>query len=373
MTVIGIAGGGQLGRMLTDAAHRLGFRVIILDGIPGNSAAQVADEQIVADYRDPDAIAALSRKCDVITVEVEKVNIEALEKLEANGFPVYPTPKTLGIIRDKLHQKNFLSERGIAVAPYRAVDGTAEIAMAASIFGYPLVLKARVGGFDGRGNALIGSERDIERAVAKLGPQPCYVEAFVGFEKEVAVVAARSRSGEVATFPVIETFHRDHICHMTIAPAPIPPNIEQRARELAMSVMESFEDVGVFGIEMFVLRGEVLVNEIAPRVHNSGHWTIEGSETSQFEQHIRAVVGMPLGAIDMRVPAAVMINVLGDREGPAKLGGLQHAIAIPRVAVHMYGKAVTRVALKMGHITGVGDTVEEATACAREARDLISI
>ncbi len=363
---LGIAGGGQLGRMLTDAAHALGMKVIVLDPTPNGPAGQVADEQIVGEYKDAAMIRCLAEKSDVLTYEIESVNVDELEALSAEGYPVHPTPRTLSIIKDKFYQKQFLQSHGIAVAPFALPEE-------AESLGYPYVLKARSGGFDGRGNALVEKPEDIHAAVQRIKGAAAYAEGFVTFDKELAIVAARTTDGEIRIFPLVETIHKNHICHMTLVPAPVGVAIAKKAHELARQVLASFEGAGVFAIEMFLVGDEVLVNEIAPRVHNSGHYTIEACHASQFEQHIRAVTGEPLGDPSMKVPAAVMINILGEREGAADAQGVEEAEEIPGVKVHLYGKMETRRERKMGHLTAVADTLEEARANAEEARSLISI
>jgi 5-(carboxyamino)imidazole ribonucleotide synthase len=364
--IIGIAGGGQLGRMLADAAHALDMRVIVLDPTAQGPAGQVADEQIVGLYTDEAKMRELAGKCDVLTFEVESVNADALEQLDQEGFPVHPTPRTLSIIKDKLYQKQFLQEHGIAVAPFALPEE-------AETLGYPYILKARSGGFDGRGNALVEKPEDIHAAVQRIKGVAAYAEGFVKFEKELAIVAARTQAGEIQIFPLVETIHKNHICHMTLAPAPVSETLARKAHDLAQKVLSCFEGAGVFAIEMFLVDGEVLVNEIAPRVHNSGHYTIEACHASQFEQHIRAVSGMPLGDPRMKVPAAVMINILGERDGAAEPEGVETAEHIAGVKVHLYGKMETRRERKMGHLTAIADTLEEARANAEKARSLISI
>ncbi len=364
---LGIAGGGQLGRMLAEAAKNLGIRTVVLDPTPNSPASQIADEQIVGDYKDEAMIKTLASKCDAMTYEIESVNAEALRALSAEGFPVHPTPETLAIIKDKLLQKEYLTQKGIPVAPFCSVEEAPEK------LGFPFVIKSRSGGFDGRGNALVTNESEIASARAKLGDVPLLAEGFVRFEKELAIVAARTEGGEIAIFPLVETIHKNHICHEVLVPAPVDAVIAEKAHALAQKVLSAFKGAGVFGIELFLSKGEVLVNEVAPRVHNSGHVTIESSATSQFEQHVRAVCGLPLGDSSMKVPAAVMVNILGERSGAAEQKGVEEALKIPGVSVHIYGKLETRPERKMGHLTAVGETLEEAREKANRARSLISI
>lgn len=360
---LGIAGGGQLGRMLSQAARGLGLRTVVLDPTPLSPAGQVADEQLVGDYTDAAMLEELGRKCDVLTYEIESVNAGALARLAAK-MPVHPTPASLATIKDKLKQKQFLADRGIPVAPF-SEDGT--------LLGYPYILKARSGGFDGRGNAYVGSEAELRAAVEKLKNAPAYAEKVVHFEKELAIVAARTTDGDIRVFPLVETVHKDHICHMVLCPAPVSAEVAKKAHDLAKRVLASFEGAGVFAIEMFLAGGEVLVNEIAPRVHNSGHLTIEACRTSQFEQHVRAVAGLPLGDIELIAPAAVMVNILGERSGKAEAKGVKEAEALGGVYVHIYGKMETKPQRKMGHLTATAKSLAEAKAKAERARALISI
>lgn len=368
---IGIAGGGQLGLMLCEAAHALGLRVVILDPAADCPASRIADDLIVGDFKDADMLVALSKKCDVLTYEIESVNAEALKKI-AETMPVHPTPHSLSIIKDKLAQKQFLRERNIPVAPFAPFDLSTKADVAAAL-GYPFVLKARFGGFDGRGNAMIEREADIEAAFAQLGAAECYAEGFVRFDKELAVVAARTTGGEIAVFPLVETIQKNHICHEVLAPAPVAGAVASKAHALTERVLAAFDGAGVFGVELFLVGSEVMVNEIAPRVHNSGHFTIEGCHTSQFEQHIRAITGMALGDASMRADAAVMVNILGDRTGNAEPHGVKEAESIGNVRVHMYGKLEARPERKMGHLTAIGESLQEAKDTAERARTLISI
>ncbi len=370
---IGIVGGGQLGRMLTLAAHDLDLEVIVLDPTENSPAIQVAGEHIIAPYADAKATYELAKRVDALTFELEGVNAEVLQEIADSGTPVHPTPKTLAIVKDKLRQKRFLAERGIPVAPFQEIEEAGDVEHAGTQWGYPVILKSRSGGFDGRGNATVASESDIEAAMERLKGSALYAEGFVQFEKELAIVAARTEHGEIRIYPLVETIHRDHICHTVSCPAPVEADVAQKAHALAEKVLAAFEGAGVFAIEMFLVGGEVLVNEIAPRVHNSGHLTIEACRTSQFENHIRAVAGMELGDPAMKVPTAVMINILGERTGPAEPKGIAEANAIPGVSVHIYGKMETKPQRKMGHLTAIGETLEEAKEKAEKARARISI
>lgn len=373
---LGIIGGGQLGRMLTIAAKQMGFRVVVIDPTPGSPAGQVADKQIVADFQDASAILSLGKEVPLITFEIELANAEALSELVARGMCVYPSGETLMIIQDKWRQKEFLRKMGVPIAESVLVEETEEALLGAlDRFRTPMVVKARFGGYDGRGNAVVRTPDEIPGALLKLEGRSLYAERHVVFVRELAVIAARSTSGEIAVYPSVETIQENNICHVVIAPAPVRDvRVLLLAQELAKEVMAHLNGVGVFGIEMFeTADGEVLVNEIAPRVHNSGHFTIEGCKTSQFTQHIRAITGLPLGSPDMTVSVAVMINILGARSGKAQVSGLSAATKYPGVFVHLYGKHQVRPERKMGHVTALGENVQETTQRAKAARAAISI
>ncbi len=369
---IGIVGGGQLGRMLGFAAKRMGFVVTVVDPTPHSPAGQVVDRQIVASYDDEAAIRELASVSDFLTFEIELANAKLLDELSEAGATINPSAKTLGIIKDKFRQSEFLREAGLSVADFVRVETKENILEAGKKFEYPFLLKARFDAYDGRGNALIENEQDVEKGLDKLNGRKLYAEKFVPFVKELAVVAARSVKGEIAIYPVVETVHKNNICHTVSMPARVDKEISKQAHDLAYKTMEHLGGAGVFGIEMFLNGdGKVIINEIAPRVHNSGHATIEGCVTSQFEQHIRAIAGLPLGSTEMVVPAAVMVNILGERNGAADVEGLEQALAIPNVSVHIYGKMETKIERKMGHITATGRTLDEAMEKAELARSKI--
>jgi phosphoribosylaminoimidazole carboxylase PurK protein len=370
---IGIVGGGQLGRMLTEAALPLGFRVVVVDPNENCSAAQVGAKQIKADFYDTAAISEMARKCDYLTVESEHVNTGVLTELAKTGKPVNPAPDTVRMIQDKLKQKIFLQKSGIPVADFVEVTDAATAKQALQDFGGKMVLKSRHGAYDGRGNAVVSSPEEIEPAMEALGDQ-LYAEKFIPFKKELAVMVARDTQGSVATYPVTETIQERNICIETLTPAKISTEMVEQAVKFATDVAKHLKGAGVFGIEMFLTDDDrILINEIAPRVHNSGHYTIEACETSQFEQHIRAITGMELGSTALKVPAAVMINILGERDGPTEVKGLDSATAVPGVNVHLYGKSPTKIDRKMGHITATGATLGEARERAEHARKLINV
>lgn len=371
---IGIVGGGQLGKMLTQSAKKLGFYVTVIDPTPQSPGGQVADRQIVADYKDSKAIQELSYVSDFITFEIELANDSALYKIMRKGKIVNPSPKTLNIIRDKLKQKDFLKKNSIPTAEFAEISSKKDIFDTIKAFGFPFMLKARTDAYDGRGNALIKNKKDIGKGIEKLKDRSLYIEKFVRFKKELAVMVARNMRGEIKTYPVTQTIHKDNICDTVIAPALISKRISQKAQKLAKKVIGHLKGAGVFGIEMFLdMKDNVLINEIAPRVHNSGHYTIEGCVTSQFEQHIRAIANLPLGNTDLTSKVIVMKNILGEKNGNGIPFGIEKALKIPGVSIHIYGKKKSRPQRKMGHITVIGNNINESLQKANRARKMISI
>jgi 5-(carboxyamino)imidazole ribonucleotide synthase len=368
---LGIIGGGQLGRMMVNAARRLGCSCVVLDPTPGSPAGQVAGHQIVGDYHDPGCLRELVESTDVTTFDIEDIDTETLIELEREGRSIQPSPGILAVIQDKLAQKLRLREADIPASEFLEVKG--DFATAFASFGYPLVQKARRGGYDGRGVAVLQSADDFTRHL----PTPSYVERFVEAEKEIAVLVARGRDGDTCCYPVVEMVFRpgENILDLLLAPADVPRETAATAERLAVRTVEALGGVGVFAVEMFLTRdGELLVNEVAPRTHNSGHYTIEACVTDQFEQHLRAVIGLPLGATDQLSPAA-MINLLGapGHHGRPVLKGMAEALAIPGVCVHIYGKAATTPFRKMGHVTVLDRDIREARRKAERVRELMEI
>ena len=304
--------------MLVQSAKKLNIKTIVLDPTPNSPAGKVADKQIVGDYKDAKQIEKLARLVRFLTFEIESANSQILIKIKKDGVRVEPPGETFEIIQDKLLQKEFLKKNKIAVAPFAKVDSAKDITDAAKLFKYPLILKARFHGYDGRGNANIKNEKQIKTALNKLNSRKIYLEKYIPFKKELATQVVRTATGEIKVYPIVETIQKNNICHIVIAPAIINKKIQLAASKLAKKTVAKLKGAGVFGIEMFLTKNnEVLVNEIAPRVHNSGHYTIEGAQTSQFEQHVRAVCKMPLGKVKMTAKSAVMINILGERNGKA--------------------------------------------------------
>jgi 5-(carboxyamino)imidazole ribonucleotide synthase len=323
---------------------------------------------------DEQALAALAENALTVTLENEFVEVAALEWLAARGVPVFPTARTLAAVQDKLEQKQHMRAAGIPLPNFAEVTRPEDITGAGEAWGWPLVLKARRNGYDGYGNATLHGPEDIADACAQLGwpERALLVEAWAPFTRELAVMVARGRAGACVVYPVVETVQQHHICHIVRAPAEGDAAMLDRAAAIARQAVETIDGVGVFGVELFELAdGSILYNEIAPRPHNSGHYTIEGCVTSQFENHLRAVLGLPLGSAAMVAPAAVMVILLGKRSGPARADGLAQALAVPGAHVHIYGKLASRIGRKMGHVTALGATVAEAEAAARAAADAI--
>jgi 5-(carboxyamino)imidazole ribonucleotide synthase len=343
---IGIIGGGQLGRMLAMAAARLNFRTIILEPQADCPAAQVANDQIVAAYDDPAALAELAKRCDVITYEFENVPVAAAEKLASN-VAVYPPPKALEMAQDRLTEKRFINDCGIPTARFHAVDSQADLESALADFGGQGVLKTRRLGYDGKGQRVHRSPADSsEGGYAALGSVPLILESFVPFEREISIIAARSLDGTIACYDPAENIHRDGILHTSTLPASISAETAAAARVAAEKILAALGYVGVIGIEFFALAdGSLIANEMAPRVHNSGHWTEAACVVSQFEQHIRAVAGLPLGN-PIRHSDCVMQNLIGD-----DILSVPGWLSQDEVLVHLYGKTESRPGRKMGHIT----------------------
>ncbi len=374
-TCIGIIGGGQLAKMIAHEARRMSFKIIILDPTEGCPASKIADWQIIADFKDENAIMQLAKECDVITYEIELANSSALRKLEFNNFPVRPAPETLRIIQNKFRQKSFLRQHGIPVPDFALVHSEKELHSLCDAFGFPAMLKACEDSYDGRGNYLIRSQEKVSEAVRYFRGKECMLETFIPFKKEISVMVARNPSGQIESFPVAENTHRDNILDMTIVPARISSKVELKAKKLAEKTMRVFEGAGIFGIEMFVTKGQdVLLNEIAPRPHNSGHYTNEACSVSQFEQHLRAVLDLPLCTPELLTPAA-MVNILGpdNWEGAYSVEGLEKFSRTPSAKLYVYGKKTSKPRRKLGHITAIGNTCREALMRAQRARAAIQI
>ena len=373
-TKIGIIGGGQLGKMMIQEAKKMGFWVAILENDTTCPAHSLVDHHIVKEYKKGnEGILELAAMCDVLTYDIEHINVDALFEVEKSGTPVYPSPASLKVIQNKYTQKQTLLDKGVPVPEFLPVNSAADITAAGEKFGYPMMLKACLGGYDGRGNFLVKSAAQAKEGYDALGGDgsPMMIEKFVDFTIEISVLACRGRDGEIAIYPVGQNNHKNEVLDETRVPAIISDKTRESAMQVARQVMEIFEGVGIFCVEMFVLKDEtVSVNEIAPRPHNSGHYTIEGCVTSQFANHVRAVAGLPLGDTRLVQPS-VMRNILGEHghSGPALPVGAEKVLAIPGAALHIYGKQETRAKRKMGHITVVADTIEEAVELGQKAFD----
>ena len=359
---IGVLGGGQLGMMMIDAANKIGVLVHCLDPNPVAPCAKIATTFTVGDFNNYDDVYQFGKDKKVLTIEIENVNIEALEVLEKEGVKVYPQPAVLKIIKDKGVQKQFYVDSNVPTAPFQLVEEKA--ALVQGDLSYPFVQKLRVGGYDGKGVQVIRNKEELNFAF----DAPSVIESMIDFEKEISIIVARNVSGQLAVFPAVECeFSKEaNLVEFQFSPAAIAKEIEQKAIEIASSIIQSLKLVGILAVEFFLTKqGELLVNEIAPRTHNSGHHTIECCETSQFEQHLRAVLNLELGSTRLICPAA-MVNLLGEPKfnGLAYYEGLADVEKIPGVFVHLYGKEKTSPNRKMGHVTILGKSMEEIKAKA---------
>jgi len=368
---IGILGGGQLGRMFAIAARRMGYRVHALDPAPDCPTGQVADVEWSAPYDDVTTAVEFAKAVDVVTFEFENIPYETLQRV-AEIVPVFPAPLVLDTTRHRLREKTFLSTHGFPVAPYRAVSSEEELRQAVNALGFPCILKTATFGYDGKGQTKLTSLDDVERAWAALGQPLGVLEGFVSFSCELSVIVARGQNGAISTFDVAENLHERHILDVTVVPARVSEATKKAATELAIAVAKSLDLVGVLAVEMFLVddgspAGRLIVNELAPRPHNSGHFSFDACQTSQFEQQLRAVCGLPLGDVTLLKPAA-MANLLGDVWDGGEPDWAA-ALAVPGVKLHLYGKSDPRPGRKMGHLTALADTVEEARARVVEARE----
>ena len=356
--------------MIVEAAHRLNIKTVILDA-PQSPAKQInaLDEHVDGSFTDYESIAKLAEKVDILTVEIEHVDVDALKMIQLK-FPsieIYPLPDTIKLIQDKYLQKEHLIQHGIAVTDSQAIaeNTTDNLLKIGQAYGYPYMLKSRTLAYDGRGNFVVKDESYVEKALKFLADRPLYAEKWCPFSKELAVMVVRSIEGEVFSYPTVETIHQNNICHLVYAPARINDTLAEKASILAQNAVKSFPGCGIFGVEMFLLEsGELLINEIAPRPHNSGHYTIDACVTSQFEAHVRAVTGLPMPRgfteFSTTITNAIMLNVLGDKDTPNKeLETCRRALETPHSTVYLYGKT-TRPERKMGHINIVTSSMDDA-------------
>ena len=368
-TKIAVLGGGQLGRMMLQEVSRYHLNIAILDPTLEAPAAALASQFEQGDFKDYDTVIQFCADADVVTIEIEHVNLEALKELERQGKKVFPQPAILEIIKDKGLQKQFYQERGIPTAPFRLVEGD----LADHVDFFPCMQKSRTGGYDGKGVYPLKTKGDIENALAG----PAVLEKWVEFEKEIAVIVARNESGETAVFPLVEMeFNPEaNLVELLFCPSQVSSEIQQKAERLAIQIANEMGIVGLLAVEMFVTKeGDVLVNEVAPRPHNSGHHTIECCYTSQYEQHVRAILNWPLGSTELIQPA-VMINLLGAKgyTGKAHYEGLEEAMIHPGVYVHLYGKSKTAPYRKMGHVTIMQPSLEDAKQVARALMNTLQV
>ncbi|MBA2572877.1 MAG: 5-(carboxyamino)imidazole ribonucleotide synthase [Gemmatimonadetes bacterium] len=367
---LGLIGGGQLARMFALEARRMGFRTRVLDPDTHSPAAQVADTHVCAPLDDLAAAGELARACDVVTLEWENADVATLRQV-AEWVPVHPDPGVLEIAQHRVREKDTVRRLGIPTAEYRAVGTVEDLRAALAEIGTPAVLKTARGGYDGRGQVVVRSVSEAEEAFRALTPATEMVlEAFVPFQMEVSVICARNARGQVATFPIAQNAHVDGILDVTVAPARIANPLERSAHEIGRALAEGLEVTGLLAVEMFVTcDGQLLVNELAPRPHNSGHYTWEACAASQFEQQLRAVCGLPLASTELLRPAA-MANLLGDKfRADGSLPGTARALATPGVAMHLYGKRQPRPGRKMGHLTALAATADQAEERVRSARN----
>ncbi len=347
---IGIIGGGQLGRMMALAARNSGFKIAVLDPTPNSPCGQIADVEITAPFNNVEALQRLAQISDVLTFEFENVDADALDQL--NGNPYIPQgTDILRITQNRILEKQTIEKSGVGVAPYEVIADVEDLRQAISKLGYPSVLKTARGGYDGKGQLVIRDQEDLAKGSELLSHGDCVLERFMPFQKEISVIVTRKLDGSVRVFPVAENIHVNNILHQSIVPARISANAQIQAIGIAIQLAESIQLVGTLAVEMFLMdQDDILVNELAPRPHNSGHFSIEACETSQFEQHIRAVCNWPLGHTELH-SSAVMVNILGQHLKPV----MQSLGNEPDWKVHIYGKQEAKKDRKMGHITVLGE------------------
>jgi len=360
---IGIIGGGQLGKMMILEAKRLGLYVITLDPAPDCPSHSISDEHIIADFHSESAIRELADKSDVITYEFEHINAEVLEKLEKQGRVIYPSVSSLLSIQDKFLQRTKLNEGKMNIPAFEAIKDLDQLRKYADKNGYPFMLKSRKNSYDGKGNFLVSKESELETGFKALkgDVQNLMAEEFIDFSMEVSIIAVRGINGEKVVYPIAHNVHQNNILDTTTVPAVLSEDLQTNIQETAKKVMDIFDGVGTFCVEMFVGRNNLIyINEVAPRPHNSGHYTIEGCRVNQFENHIRAILGLPLGSTKLLHKSVIMRNLLGQSDGCAKTEGIEEACRQEGVNVHVYGKGESKTGRKMGHYTITADSLEQA-------------
>lgn len=360
---LGIIGGGQLGRMLGQAGQRLGVRTLFLEAAESPSAG-IVGEVIAAPYDEPAALDRLAEECDVVTYEFENVPVEAVRYL-AGKTRIFPGPGALEVAQDRLAEKRFFRSRGIETADFVPVDSVEQLQAAIDDLGLPAILKTRRHGYDGKGQQYLADPEQAQTAFDALGGVPCILEEVVAFDRELSILAVRDEGGRIETWPLVENRHAGGILRWSMAPAQeVPQPLADHARDLVKRILEALQYVGVLAVELFQSGDQLLANEMAPRVHNSGHWSIEGSHTSQFENHVRAVLGLPLGAADVPLPCGC-VNLLG------KMPELSELLAVPGARVHLYDKE-PRPGRKLGHVTVLGNHLDEVRHRLDVIRELAS-
>ena len=372
---IGIIGGGQIGKMIAQEAKRMSLKVVILDPSRDCPAAALCDRLIVADFKDENKIRDLAKSSDVITYEIELANSKALKNLELKNYPIFPSPHSLYLIQNKFRQKKFLKENNLPVPEFKKINSINDLLLVAKRFEYPLMLKACEDSYDGRGNYLIKCKEDISIAYNSFQNREMFAEKYVDFKTEISIMVARNKKGQIATFPIAENIHKNNVLDTTIVPANISPKINEAAEIIAQNVVTCLNDIGIFGIELFVSnKDEIFINEIAPRPHNSGHYSIEGCSISQFEQHLRTILNFPLSKPELVRPT-VMKNILGppNFSGTYRIIGLSKLLSLPSTKIHLYGKRITSPGRKLGHITCTGRTLEEVIKRSSDAKNSIEI
>lgn len=361
---LGLLGGGQLAKMTAQEAYRIGLRVSVIEHGADSPAGMMTKKEYPGGWKNAEDLEGFIQASDVITLENEFIDPDILDVIAERRL-VFPTPETMRLVQDKYTQKQTFAAVGIPTPHFAEITTKQDLIDFGNKHGYPFVAKTRKFGYDGYGNATIKRETEIDmvwrRFMESEDPRPLLAESFVTFTKELAVMVARNKRGEIAVYPCVQTIQQGHICVTVLAPAPIEPQLQKRAQDIAIACVETISGVGVFGVEMFLTTDdEIVFNEIAPRPHNSGHYTIEACHTSQFENCIRAVTNLPLGSAAMRVPAACMINLLGERTGSGVPDSVIEMLKVDDVALHLYGKKDVRMGRKMGHLTATGANVDEA-------------
>lgn len=370
---LGILGGGQLAKMISFEAYKMGLNISIIEKSKASPAGLITQNEFAGGWEDKNTLDKFIQSCDVITLENEFISPEILSYIEQKR-EVYPSAKTISMIQDKLIQKSNFQDAGLPLPYFDKIDSQDDAVKFGEKHGYPFLIKTRTLGYDGYGNITIKSKEDIPKALEKFKPEETgrqlMAESFVNFTKELAVMIVRSKSGEIKSYPVVETIQKNHICHEVLAPASITKEQIEKAKEISINAVKKIDGIGIFGIELFLTEsGEILINEIAPRPHNSGHYSIEACYTSQFENAIRAVLDLPLGSTEMVKNNAIMINLLGEREGVGVPEDIIEFLKNDKVKLHLYNKSSSRVGRKMGHITLIGDDAKQLREDATKALD----